>query len=399
MKIAYFSPAWPASEAQNGIATYVDLMVRSLREKGHDCVVITPQILTDEVDEWVYKVGDAPQTSALGFLARLRWRMGDKAAANSIRYCLAVAETLKRISASGPIDIVEMEETFGRARLLQRLIQIPIVTRLHGPHVLVHQDDKDAAYEKRVKLEGEAIKTARAISCPSQGVLDGIEDRYGPISAPKTVIPNPVSFGPDAGSWRVDQCDRNMILFVGRFDRIKGADIMLDAFQMLAEKYPALRLVMAGSDVGLPTSNGDVLKFGEYSVRYSPESIRTRIKFLGRVSRDRLDNLRRKAFACVSTSRFECFPYAVNEALAVGTPVISTSTFGPLEFLKHGKDILLADIDDAEQIAAHVVTMLENPERAAAIGEAGFRAAQNYLSPSDIADRAIDFYAGIIRSR
>ena len=75
------------------------------------------------------------------------------------------------------------------------------------------------------------------------------------------MIPNPIAVKPEAHRWRLETCDPNRILFIGRFDRHKGADFLLRAFAALAPSVPNLRLDFVGNDVGLMLEDGRKLRF------------------------------------------------------------------------------------------------------------------------------------------
>ena len=60
----------------------------------------------------------------------------------------------------------------------------------------------------------------------------------------------------DTPLWHLDTCDKNTILFVGRFDVRKGADIVLKAFRLILKAFPSAKLIFVGPDVGLPGANG-----------------------------------------------------------------------------------------------------------------------------------------------
>jgi glycosyltransferase involved in cell wall biosynthesis len=61
--------------------------------------------------------------------------------------------------------------------------------------------------------------------------------------------------------------------------------------------------------------------------------------------------LLRAADAAILTSRWENFPHSVVEALAVGTPVIATTTGGVAEVVRDGENGLLVAAGDAHELA------------------------------------------------
>lgn len=380
------------SHAQNGIVTYVDVMMRALRAAGHECAVITRNLMERGDNDAVY-VADRPDDNIVrSMTARLSRGFPGPWRNDSRRNAEAIARALAQASKTGPVDVFEIEESFGYPFFIGRRASTPVAIRLHGPHFLLRQKPYSPRERERIEAEGKAITAARAVSCPSRGVLDEVRAFYGAAGAVNAVIPNPVDIPAEEHCWRLENCDRDMLLFVGRFDRVKGADIMLDAFARIAPRRKTLRLVMTGADMGVPDADGAAVKFDAFARARLPDDIRARVLFLERVEPGRLADLRRQAFACVSTSRFEVFSYAVSEALAMGCPVISTSTPGPRELFADGDGILLAGVENAEEIVAHIDALLERPERARALGQAGRRAVEAQLRPEIIVARALEFY-------
>jgi glycosyltransferase involved in cell wall biosynthesis len=73
------------------------------------------------------------------------------------------------------------------------------------------------------------------------------------VTARAEIIPNPVQSSPDEippGQFRAKHPElrnREIILFLSRFDRKKGLDILLPAFARVRERFPSAALVLAGS--------------------------------------------------------------------------------------------------------------------------------------------------------
>ncbi|MEM8937005.1 MAG: glycosyltransferase family 4 protein, partial [Pseudomonadota bacterium] len=275
----------------------------------------------------------------------------------------------------------------------------PVAVRLHGPHFLGKVDEMGPEDHIRIKAEGVAIREAEAITSPSPGLLEETKTYYGGAGAAHRAIPNPVEFPSDTDLWRFEACDPHLVLFVGRFDLRKGADVTLAAFAMVAEKNPRARLVMAGPDRGIVGDDGALIHFPEYAQANLSEDVRDRVEFLGSVPYESLLELRRRACVYVSTSRFECCAYAAMEALAAACPVILSETFGPPELLNLGKDILTAPIGDAAGIAKHIESVLGDPERAQALSAAGRAAAERHFAPEIVAGQLAAFYKEVLAAR
>jgi glycosyltransferase involved in cell wall biosynthesis len=205
------------------------------------------------------------------------------------------------------------------------------------------------------------------------------------------VIPNPVTVTTDADAWTLAGCDRHTILFVGRFDRVKGADTMLDAFGLLAKTHPQTRLLFAGPDMGL--YEGDrIWTMPQYmEARLSPE-VRARITFLGSLPRAEVEKRRRQALVTVVASRFETFGMVALEALAAGAPLVTSRAGGLAEIGTPGTDCLAFASADAQDLAAKLASLIDDPERAVRLGAAGLVAVRRRFAPEVIAPQMAAFY-------
>ena len=73
----------------------------------------------------------------------------------------------------------------------------------------------------------------------------------------------------------------------------------------------------------------------------------------------------------VLTSRNEGSPVALIEAMAAGVPVVSTAVGGVADVVEDGTSGILAAMDDDAAVAAGVVALLADRDRAAAMGRRG----------------------------
>jgi len=381
--------------AQNGIATYVDIMTRALERRGHDCIVIAMWPMGTVDDPRMRRLQTPQLNGAEKLLRRVRHKLEGARSFDYNLFGQGVANALVAADRERPVDVFEAEESFGLARYCVNATGAPVILRAHGPHYLVHQPPFERSDRRRERKEGHAFREAHAASFPSKALRDDVSSHYGanfPLSA---AYPNPVDIAPAEECWTLDGCDRNTILFVGRFDTVKGADIALKAFEIVAQTRPDLRLVMAGADHGLRAPDGAVLKYADYVRAHVPPSIRERIDFLGPVPREEIARLRRRALVNITASRFETFSYAAVEALALGAPAVATATPGLTEYLTDGEQILFAPPGDAEQLAQRIGRCADDHEFAARLGVKGCEAAVTLFSPDAIAERAEAFYGEV----
>ena len=129
----------------------------------------------------------------------------------------------------------------------------------------------------------------------------------------------------DAPRWNLDHCEPDTILFVGRFDAVKGGDLVIDAFSRLLARRPTLRLMFAGPDVGL-VREGRRVHAGEFIAATGGAALAGRISLLGVRSPSEIGVLRAQAALTVVASRRESQGYTALEAMLQGCPVVCTDT-------------------------------------------------------------------------
>jgi len=109
------------------------------------------------------------------------------------------------------------------------------------------------------------------------------------------------------------------ILFVGRLNFIKGPDLLLKAFNSIADEIPYHNLIFAGSDDGMEKE----LKKEAKNSRFAK-----RIHFIGFIDGSEKDNLYKNADLLVIPSRSEAMSLVVLEAALHGLESIFTDQCG-----------------------------------------------------------------------
>jgi glycosyltransferase involved in cell wall biosynthesis len=237
-------------------------------------------------------------------------------------------------------------------------------------------------------IERIACACAHKIVCVSPSVRDrGVE--LGFLSKRKAVVFGPGSANgvdmarfsepPDAA--RLDGLRQQLGLargvkvigFVGRFVRDKGVNELISAFAAIEHERPEARLVMLGGfedadPVGAAT-RARIEQGGS-------------IVWPGAVS-DTADYYHLIDLLVLPTYR-EGFPTVCLEAAAAGVPVIATTATGARDAVIHGVTGLLVEPGDAGGLATAMAELLDDPERAKAMGRAGQDRVRTQFQPQRI---------------
>ena len=88
----------------------------------------------------------------------------------------------------------------------------------------------------------------------------------------------------------------------------------------------------------------------------------------------------------------------LKEAMALGLPVVSTYHGGIPELVEHGISGLLVPERDVDAIAQALFTLLEHPERWAAMGQAGRAYVETHYGLNALNDQLVEIYQGLIQT-
>jgi len=150
------------------------------------------------------------------------------------------------------------------------------------------------------------------------------------------------------------------ILYVGTFEPRKGIDTLIQAFALLARRFPEHHLVLAGkkgwywdSILQMIVSNG----------------LEQRVHITGYVASEDLPSLYSAAHAFAFPSRYEGFGLPILEAMACGTPVICSNSSSLPEVC--GDAGIQVPPDAPDQLAAALASVLADANLAQSLREKG----------------------------
>lgn len=153
-----------------------------------------------------------------------------------------------------------------------------------------------------------------------------------------------------------------VIVTVGNIRPVKGHDVFLRAAALVARKFPQARFGIAG-EVLDPDFYAELQRLAEEL------GIQQQVSFAGGITD--LPMYLRAASLFVLPSRSEGFSNAIVEAMAAGLPVVATDVGGNAEAVVDGVTGRIVPPENVEALAAAMLELLENPNRAKQMAEAG----------------------------
>lgn len=160
----------------------------------------------------------------------------------------------------------------------------------------------------------------------------------------------------------VTQVGTGFLLIVGRMaasERYKGHDQVLEALP----RVPGAHLVVAG--------DGD--DRARLVARAAELGLKKRVTFTGFVSEATLAELYRRAAVFVMPSLGEGFGLVYLEAMRAGKPCVAARRSAAEEVVADGATGFLVDRDDPQELASVLSRLLDSPDLARRMGEAGRR--------------------------
>ncbi len=392
LRVAFVTPAWPGVATPNGIATAVSHLTAGMQSAGPEVTIIP---------HYVDAPHDHPRVIPLpnvrpALLDRLRRKLDPDGGFIGSMVDRHVAAIRRAIDLYG-VEIVVMEETQGWVGEIRARVPVPIVATLHGPwwlHRMAGSAPDDAASARRGAREAKALQRVDGVTSPSAEVLRRTAELWGLPKAPAAVIRNPFPVPPQS----IDLTDNllNHVLFVGRYDHIKGGDLVVDVFARIAAAHPAAQFTFVGPDGGIPRADGGMDTLADRLARL-PEPIRSRINAVGRKTREEVAALRAQHGVALVASRYENFGGTLIEAMAMGSAVVSTSVGGQKEIAKDEETALMVPSEDTQAMADACLRLMRDLPLARRLGMAARSHVADSYAPEVIARQMADFLAKVLR--
>lgn len=181
--------------------------------------------------------------------------------------------------------------------------------------------------------------------------------------------------------------DNKIIIgLIGRISKIKGQDLMLDAFTILQKKHHNVHMVFIGSAVkGKEEYLDDILK------KIEKNSLQSKVSFIDFQENiwpyyDAID------ISVVPSTEKESFGLVATESMLSKKPVIAANHGGLVEIVKANETGLLFEVNNTEDLAEKITFLLENPELIKIYGENGLKRVNENFSTKKYVKSFTDEY-------
>jgi N-acetyl-alpha-D-glucosaminyl L-malate synthase BshA len=225
---------------------------------------------------------------------------------------------------------------------------IKVITTLHGTDItLVGQEASFYAISRF------SIEQSDGVTAVSRFLRDETYRAFGCVQCELAVIPNFVNiadYRPDVAAPRESlvPAGHKLLVHVSNFREVKRVKDVVRIFARLRRALPAT-LMMVGDGPDRNDAEQEARDLG----------ISDEVHFLGRL--DAVAPLLAAADLFVLPSQTESFGLAALEAMACGTPVLTTNVGGLPEVITDGVEGLLEPVGSVEAMARRAIDLLKDP--------------------------------------
>jgi D-inositol-3-phosphate glycosyltransferase len=251
----------------------------------------------------------------------------------------------------------------------------------------------------RIRVESELAQQANLLIASTADEAQELIDGYGADPDRVDVVPPGVDLGMfqpmdrTVARREIGYGSGRLLLFVGRLERLKGAEVAIRALGLLRDRrHDDVRLLILGED----SQEGDESEKDRLKGIATEVGVRDRVDFVGSVAHHELPYFYAAADVCVMPSYSESFGLVALEAQACGCPVVASGVSGLRSVVRDEVSGYLIDEHDPAAYAERIGRLLENSELAQQMGRRGRLLAQRF-SWTRTADRLEDLFEQVVQ--
>lgn len=310
---------------------------------------------------------------------------------------LAMLEKGVTLNNQRPFDLIHAHDWLAAypGRGLKYIYQMPLLATIHatefGRSSGLHTDEQRYIGEVEWWLTYESWK----VTCCSRFMREEVQTVFNLPPDKIEIIPNgirPAAFQvkrPDpAVRQRFAAPDEKIIFFIGRLVREKGVQTLLEALPMIRDRFPAVRLIVAGQGNYEEELHRLALQLG----------VDRQATFTGFIDENTRNQLYAHADVAAFPSLYEPFGLVALEAMATGTPVVVGDTGGFAENVEDGVNGIRAESGNAGDLARKIISLLENRGLAARLSRHGLKDVEEKFAWPAIARQYESLYQRIVFS-
>ena len=361
----------PGGGDAGGMNVYVRELVSSLAQAGADATVYVrrwaealPEVIEVEPGFRVVHVEAGPPNLGKEDLPGIVDEFADR---------------VRSYLANDPVDVIHANYWLSgvAGHRLKHELELPLVATFHTL-ARVKAETGDSEPQLRIDAEAQVVRCADVITANSVTELHQLVSHYRADPDRVEIVPPGVNHAFfSAGSQRgarqaLGLGDGPVLLFVGRIQPLKGADVAVEALAQLGN--PEARLLIVGGSSG---THGDS-EVRRLEKLIANHGLVEQVQVFEPQPHHLLSTYYRAADVCLVPSRSESFGLVALEAAACGTAVVAADVGGLRTLVEHGRTGFRIASRDPADFAQAVQMILRSPSLAAELSRQAATAARAY---------------------
>ncbi len=351
MRICFLCNEYPPGP-HGGVGTMTQVLARVLVQAGHQVRILGVYLPNYPAPDY-----EEDQGVRVWRLRRSNHRFSRLPARHQL------FRTVAGWSRRGEIDLVEVPDWEGWVAGWPRL-PVPVIARLNGSISYFAAELGRPTNRVTFWLERASLLRAEFWCSVSRYTADKTQRLFGLRSGPRAILYNPVDIPTDLF---VNTRSSKQVVFTGTLTAKKGIVSLVKAWPRVIEVCKEAELHIYGKDGR--TDDGPSMQ--AFLLSQCHGEVAKSIHFHGHVDRAELFAAFQKAGLAVFPSYAEAFALAPLEAMAYGCPTIYSRRGSGPELIEDGRDGLLIEPDQPDEIADAVVRVLTDDSLAQRLGAAG----------------------------
>jgi hypothetical protein len=386
-------------EHNGGIARFTFDLAHGVARLGHQVHVITRGKGHDTVDFedgiWVHRIvpGDRDFDDAPREMHVYR---------KNLNYSLSAYEEVRKINEHRKVDVVEAPiwDAEGLHCLqdggFKTVVSLETTVRIAIESYPEWAESPDI--QKVVETEKRMLETAPGFHAISRGIVSTVQDAYG-LKIPEDKIGLvPLGVKDESVRYRKRRSDDDVrVLFVGRHEKRKGVDVLLEVIPGLCDSHPKAMFVLVG-DNAIPNEKGSTF-MKDFLDGNAGAPFLDRVEFKGRLSDEEMYQEYADCDVFVAPSRYESFGLIFLEAMLFSKPVVGCDAGGMAEIIKHGENGFLARPGDAATLRDYLDALIADPAMRGAFGRRSRQIYEDGFTVEKMSEGIVTFFRKMVGAR
>jgi len=369
LRIIYWTPLYPPDIG--GIEIASELLLHGLQTQECQCVVLTS-----------HGRHNLPDKTEQGGICIHRFPITEVLANRNLKGILRIRKQIEILIQEFTPDVIHVN--FGGPAPVG-FFHLKTTAASKSPVLVTFHNSAEGLSGDPETVLGQLLHQASWVTACSAAILEEYR-RLMPEIVPRSSVvyyglknpdipPEPLPF------------DKPKILCLGRMVKQKGFDLAVEALAHLIKHRPRLRLVFAGDGPAARELKKQVAALG----------LSGTVDFLGEILSRDVPRILNNATVVVVPSRWtEAFGLVAAEASQMARPVVAARIGGLEEAVLHGKTGLLVEPNNSHDLADAIADILDHPEKARTMGNAGRERALRDFDSQRYTDEYLQIYRRLV---